>query len=128
MWSIAIPLVLLRYHFSCVKVKLILLKYSTSSVCLVTQLCLTLCYPMDCSLTGSSVLGGSPDKNTRVGCHALLQGIFLTKGSNLGLMHCRQIFYCLHHQGSPITYSVIPFLNTSDYPKRCVQAVSIGSF
>ena len=28
-------------------------------------------------------------------------GIFLTQGSNLGLLHCRQILYCLSHQGSP---------------------------
>ena len=32
--------------------------------------------PMDCSLPCSSVHGDSPGKNTRVGCHALLQGIF----------------------------------------------------
>ena len=32
-------------------------------------------------------------KNTTVGCHALLQGIFLTQGSNPGLLHCRQILY-----------------------------------
>ena len=70
---------------------MLILKYSTSSVYLVTQLCLTLRNPMDCTLTGSSVLGDSPDKNTRVGCHTLLQGIFLTKGSNLGLMLCRPI-------------------------------------
>ena len=41
-------------------------------------LCPTLCDPMDCSLPGSSVRGNSPGKNTDVGCHALLQGIFLT--------------------------------------------------
>ena len=35
----------------------------------------------------------SPGKNTGVGCHSLLQGIFLTQGSNLGLLHCRQILY-----------------------------------
>ena len=29
-------------------------------------------------------------KNTGVGCRSLLQGIFLTQGSNLGLLHCRQ--------------------------------------
>ena len=40
-------------------------------------------------------------KNTRVGCHSLLQRIFLTQGSNLGLPHCRQILYSLSHQGSP---------------------------
>ena len=40
----------------------------------------------------------SPGKNTGVGCHALLQGIFLTQGSNLGLPRCRQILYSLSHQ------------------------------
>ena len=34
-----------------------------------------------------------PGKNTGVGCHFLLQGIFLTQGLNLRLLHCRQIFY-----------------------------------
>ena len=34
-------------------------------------------------------------------CHSLLQGIFLTQGSNLGLLHYRQILYHLSHQGSP---------------------------
>ena len=33
---------------------------------------LTLCNPMDCSTPGSSVHGGSPGTNTRVGCHAVL--------------------------------------------------------
>ena len=37
---------------------------------------LTLCSPMDYSPPGSSVHGGSPSKNTEVGCHALLQEIF----------------------------------------------------
>ena len=31
--------------------------------------------------------------------HSLLQGIFLTQGSNPGLRHCRWILYHLHHQG-----------------------------
>ena len=43
----------------------------------------------------------SPGKNTGVGSHSLLQGIFLTRGSNPGLLHCRQILYCLSHLGSP---------------------------
>ena len=42
-------------------------------------------------------------KSTRVGCHFLLQGIFLTQGSNPGLPHCRQTLYRLSHQGSPNT-------------------------
>ena len=45
------------------------------------QSCLTLCDPMDCSPLGSLVHGDSPGKNTGVGCHALLQGIFPTQVS-----------------------------------------------
>ena len=37
----------------------------------------------------------SPGKNTEVGCNSLLQGIFLTQGSNPGLLHCRQILFFL---------------------------------
>ena len=51
------------------------------------------------TLPGSSVHGDSPGKNTGVGCHALLQGIFPTQGSKLGLLPQRQIFYCLSQQG-----------------------------
>ena len=42
-------------------------------------------------------------RNTGVGCHALLQGIFPTQGSNPGLLHCRQIFFLNHlsYQGNP---------------------------
>ena len=36
-------------------------------------------------------------KNTGVGCHSLLQRIFQIQGSNPGLLHCRQILYCLSH-------------------------------
>ena len=67
---------------------------------LVAQSCLTPCNPMDCSPPGSSV-HEIPGKNTRVGWHSLLQGTFPTQGSNLSLLHCRQILYCLSHQGSP---------------------------
>ena len=42
-----------------------------------------------------------PGKNTGVGCHFLLQGIFPTQGSNPGLPHCRQTLYHLSYQGSP---------------------------
>ena len=45
---------------------------------------------------------GFSRQNTRVGCHALLQGIFLTQASNLGLLHRRWFLYHLSHQGSPI--------------------------
>ena len=45
--------------------------------------------------------GNSLGNNTGVGSHSVLQGIFPTQGSNLGLLHCGQILYCLSHQGSP---------------------------
>ena len=35
----------------------------------------------------------SPDMNAQLGCHFLLQGIFQTQGSNLGLLHCRWTLY-----------------------------------
>ena len=62
-----------------------------------TQLCLTLCDSIDCSPPGATEFlspWNSPDKNTVVDSHSLLQGIFLTEVSNLGLLHCRQILYC----------------------------------
>ena len=55
------------------------------------QLCPTLCDRMDCSLPAPLSMD-SPGKN--MSCHALLQGIFLTQGSNpslLKLLHCRWI-------------------------------------
>ena len=55
-------------------------------MCSVTQLCPTLGDPMVCSSSGSSVHGDSPGKNAGVGCHALLQGIFLTQGLKLHLL------------------------------------------
>ena len=61
------------------------------NLCLLMQSCPTLCNPMGCSPPGSSAHGDSPSKNTRVSCQALLQGIIPTQGSNLGLLHCRQI-------------------------------------
>ena len=43
------------------------------AMCLVAQSCPTLCNSVDYSLSGSSVHGDSPSKNTEVGCHFLLQ-------------------------------------------------------
>ena len=67
------------------------------------QLSLTLCSP-----PGSSGHRDSQGKNTGVGCHFLLQGIFPPQGSNLGLLHCRQMLYLLSHrreiEGSPIFF------------------------
>ena len=89
----------------------------------VTQSCLTLCDPMNCSMPGLPVHHqlysticvpmnyssprllcpwNSPGKNTGAVSHSFLQGIFPTQGLNLGLLHCRLILYHLNCQGSPI--------------------------
>ena len=72
-------------------------------ICLVVQFYPTLCESMGCSPQVSSVHGTFSGKNTRVGCHFPLQGIFLTQGSNLHLLwplHCRWILSPLSHWGS----------------------------
>ena len=72
---------------------------------LVTQLCPSMCDPMDYSPPGSSVHGILQARITGVGSHALLQEIFLTQRSNphlLCLLNCSQILYSLSHQGSPV--------------------------
>ena len=43
----------------------------------------------------------SPGKNTGVGSHSLLRGIIPTQASNPGVLHYRQILYCLSHQRCP---------------------------
>ena len=61
---------------------------------LVAQSCLILCYPMDCS-PPRLCPWDFPGKNIGVGCHFLLQGIFLTQGSNLcplRLLHVGRFF------------------------------------
>ena len=68
-------------------------KHLKSTMCmLIAQSCLSLCDPMDCSPPGSSAHGNSPGKNTGVGSHSFLQGIWLTQGLSSGLLHCGQIF------------------------------------
>ena len=71
---------------------------------LVTQSCPTLCDPMDCSPPGSSVHGSQA---------RILEGVVIpfsrgssrTHGSNLNLLHCRQILLLLSHQGEVPTNS-----------------------
>ena len=48
-------------------------------------------------------------KNTGVGSLSLLQGIFPTQGSNLGLLYCRWILYQLSHKGSPRTLECVTY-------------------
>ena len=82
-----------------------------------------------------------PGKDTGVGCHFLLQGIFPTQGLNLGLSHCRQILYQLSYKGSrliifftQITYKKQTEKNTFNltvqYLEKCrriVQQLAYGA-
>ena len=82
-------------------------------LCLVAQLCLTLCDPMNCSPPGSSVHGDSP-------------------GLNPGLLHCRKILYHLSHHGSPrmLEWVAYSFSRGSSHPRNWtgVSCTSGGFF
>ena len=64
-----------------------------------SQLFLELLYG---SNEGRSFASDSATSCTGVGCHSLLQGIFLTQGMNPGLLHCRQMLYHPSHQGRTV--------------------------
>ena len=89
------------YVYVCVYIYICICACVCVCVCarmrLVTQLYLTPYDTMDCRLLCP---WDSPGKNTRVGCHALLQGIFPTQGLNPGVPHCR--WYTHTHTLSPI--------------------------
>ena len=90
------------------------------------QPCSTLCNLMDQSLPGFAVHGDFSGKNTGVGCHALLQGIFLTQGSNLGLLwllHYKWILY--HWAAGKAQDQAIPLLDI--YPVQSSHSVTSDS-
>ena len=73
----------------------------------------------------------SPGKNTRVGCHAFLQGVFPAQRLNPGLAHCGQILYHLSLQGSPgrLEWVAYPFSSRSCLPRnRTRVSCATGSF
>ena len=65
-----------------------------------SQSCVQLLQPLGLQPTRLLCSWDFPGKNTRVGCHFLLQGIFQTQGLNQCLLHYRQILHRLSHQGS----------------------------
>ena len=69
--------------------------------CLVTKLCPAVLQP--CGLEHTNLLCplDFPDENTGMGCHFLLQGIFLTQRLNLRLLHWQADSLPLSHLGSP---------------------------
>ena len=70
-------------------------------LCLVGQSSPTLFDSIDCSLPGSSVHGDPPGKNIVMGCHAILQGVFPTQGSNPGFPREAQEYWSGEHISSP---------------------------
>ena len=92
---------------------------------LVARLCPTPCGHMDCSLPDSA--RDSPGRNTGVGCHALLQGIFPTQGLNPGLPQCWRTVYHLSHQRSPrvLEWISYPFSSESYWPRSWTRVSCI---
>ena len=69
----------------------------------------------------------SPGKNTGVGSHSLLQGIFPTQGLNPGILYCRQVLYCLSHQGSPATGAKSVYI-LGQFQAYCASAIQLSIF
>ena len=55
----------------------------------------SVCDPMDCNLRGSSCLWDFPGKNIGVGCHFLVQGLFLTQGSCISCVSRKILYHCV---------------------------------
>ena len=82
-------------------------------LCMLSRFSLvSLCNLIDCSPPGSSPWD-SPGKNTGVGCHALLRGIFPTQGSNPGLLRL------LHLQGFFLFFCFLPLAPPGNPPLIC---------
>ena len=85
--------------------------------------------PHGYNLSRFSVHGDSPGKNTGVGCHAHLQGIFPTQGSNPSFLHCGWILYHLRHQGSPriLEWVAYHFSRGSSWPRNQTRTSCLAS-
>ena len=78
----------------------------------IAQLCATLWDPMDCSPRRGYSLHG---KNTGLGCHFLLQGIFPTQGSNPHLLHWQADSLTTEPPGKPCgSHQLPPILLTGE--------------
>ena len=79
---------------------------------------------MDCSLPGSALHGILQARILEWVAIPFSRGIFLTQGSNLGLLHCRQILYLLSYQGRVILGSKELRGSSSSADHRAVLRVS----
>ena len=94
------------------------------------QSCLSPCHPMDYNMPDSSVLGSFLGMNTGVGCHFLLQRIFETQGSNLGvllLLHWQAYSLPLAPPGKPFKNDMIIIKIRTHCPLQSVSGTSKGS-
>ena len=91
---------------------------------LVVQLCSTLCRPVAHQALLSTEFSRQDYQSA---CH--LQGIFLTQGSNPGLLHYGQTLYPLNHQESSEQVRKQIFLFWAQFPERCrwIECVSLSS-
>ena len=104
---------------------------------LVAQLGPPLCELMDCSPTGSSVHGILQARILEWIAIPFSRGCFWTQGSNLGLLHCRQILYHLSHQQSPLVtlWTLVNFFVWSKKveiftcpPRALGQSIKMGRY
>ena len=93
---------------------------SSCVLCLVIQLCPTLCDPMDCNPPRSCVHGILQARVLEWVAVPFSRGIFPTKGLNPSLPHCRWILYHLSHQGSPrvLEWVAYPFSRRTSQPRN----------
>ena len=89
----------------------------------VTQSFLTLLQPHGLQPVRLLCLWNSPGKNTRVGCHSLLHGVFLTQGSNPGLLHWQVDALLLRYQGSPNKPPYMTKNHTQNYTTKNVSLI-----
>ena len=95
---------------------------------LVAQLCLTLCTPLDCSPPGSSVHGILQAR--------ILEWVAFPSPADLphpeikprSPAHCRQILYCLSHEGSPVCVCMYIYISIYIYIYIYVQICLFVSF
>ena len=95
-----------------------------SSSVLVTHSC-PICNQWTAAHKASLSMGFSRQGYSMV-CHLLLQGIFPTQESNLGLLHCRQILYRVSYQGSPSPWPYIkPFFAPNSNLSVCLASLCV---
>ena len=92
----------------------------------ISMSCPTLCDPTDSASPGCSVHGDSRGKNTVVGCHALLQGVFPTQRWKLCLLHllhgnADEFFTASATWEAPTVVTVLASLSVLKLLFRCLQ-------